>query len=261
VTPKSLVTSETCLRPILRTLLFAFLAGPLSAAMNPRDEAMITLSVYQLKFAAQPQGTASAPQQITLSNIGNADLAIHAISIAGENNEQFIETHDCPTAPATLPANSVCQIQVVFKPLIGGDLSATLNVSDNASGSPQTVALEGHSGAPAAAVLLSPITLAFGSQRVGANSKMQVVLLKNIGSAPLNIDSAIRIDGASASEFHFHTVHEACPDTTGEVAPNASCSIGIVFAPVSSGPKNAQLIIEDDAAGSPHTVELSGSGV
>jgi trimeric autotransporter adhesin len=228
--------------------------------MNPLEEPMITLSVYELNFAAQPQGTASAPQQITLSNIGNAELAIHSISISGENNQQFIETHNCPTAPATLAPNSVCQIQVVFKPLISGDLSATLNVSDNASGSPQSVTLEGHSGAPAPALVLSPTVLSFGTQRVGADSRMQVVLLKNAGSAPLNINSAIRIDGASASEFHFHTVHQACPETTGELAPNASCSIGIVFAPVSSGPKNAQLIIDDDAAGSPHAVELSGSG-
>jgi Abnormal spindle-like microcephaly-assoc'd, ASPM-SPD-2-Hydin len=261
VTSRPFVTAETCLPPILRALLIAFFAAPIFAAMNPVEEPMLTLSLHELKFAAQPQGTASAPQQITLSNIGNAELAIHSITISGENNQQFIETHDCPTAPATLSPNTVCQIQVVFKPLISGDLAATLSVSDNASGSPQTVALEGHSGAPAPAVLLSPVVLAFGTQRVGANSKMQVVLLKNTGSAPLNINSVIRIDGASASEFHFHTVHEPCPETTGEVAPNASCSVGIVFAPVSSGAKNAQLIIEDDAAGSPHTVELSGSGV
>jgi Abnormal spindle-like microcephaly-assoc'd, ASPM-SPD-2-Hydin len=260
MTLRPLVTAETRLRPALRGLVFAVFAAPLFAGMNPLEEPMITLSAYQLKFAAQPQGTASAPQQVTLSNIGTAELAIHSIGISGDNNQQFVETHNCPTAPATLPANSVCQIQVVFKPLIGGDLSATLNVSDNASGSPQTVTLEGHSGAPAPAVVLSPGILSFGSQRVGAASKMQVVVLKNTGSAALNINSAIRIDGASAAEFHFSTVHQPCPETTGELAPNAGCSIGVVFAPVTSGPKNAQLIIDDDAAGSPHTVELSGSG-
>jgi hypothetical protein len=260
VTSKPFITAEMWLRPTLRALAFALFAGPICAAMNPLEEPMITLSVYQLKFAAQPQGTSSAPKQIALSNIGNAELAIRSISISGENNQQFIETHNCPTSPATLAPNTVCQIQVVFKPLIGGDLSATLNVSDNASGSPHTVVLEGRAGAPAPALVLSPAVLSFGTQRVGANSKMQVVLLRNTGSAPLNINSAIRIDGASASEFHFQTVHQACPETTGELAPDASCSVGIVFAPVSSGPKDAQLIIDDDATGSPHTVELSGSG-
>jgi hypothetical protein len=258
---KPFVTPKTGVPLILRAAALALLNGPMCAATHSVEEPMITLSVYELRFAAQPQGTASAPQEITLSNIGNADLDIRSISISGENNQQFSETHNCPTAPATLPPNSACQIQVVFKPLISGDLSAALSVSDNASGSPQSVALTGHSGAPAPAVSLSPEVLSFGSQRVGANSKMQVVLLKNTGSTTLNINSAIRIDGASASEFHFHSVQQACPETTGELAPDASCSIGIVFAPVSSGAKNAQLIIDDDATGSPHTVELSGTGV
>jgi hypothetical protein len=145
-----------------------------------------------------------------------------------------------------------------FLLLAGSALAASHSVS-KLKFTPQSQEPEGQPGAPA--VSLSPVALAFGSQHVGANSKMQVVLLKNTGSGTLNINSAIRIDGSAASEFHLQAVHQPCPETTGEVPPNASCSIGIVFAPVSSGAKKAQLVIEDDAAGSPHAVELSGSGV
>jgi hypothetical protein len=223
-------------------------------------EPMIVLSAAQLQFAPQVQGTASQAQPVTVSNIGNAGLLISSITINGENSQQFSETHNCPTAPAALAPNAVCEIQVVFRPEMGGDLSAALSVSDNASGSPQSVALRGYANVPAPQVRLSPTVLAFGTQHVGATSRTQVIVLKNTGSAPLNINSAIRIDGAEGSEFRLQPVHQACPDATGELAPNATCSIGIVFAPVSAGAKNAQLVIEDDATGSPHTVELSGSG-
>jgi hypothetical protein len=224
------------------------------------NEPMAVLSQHALKFASQPQGTASAPQEIVLSNIGNAELTIASIAIDGENSAEFAETHNCPATPATLQPNAVCQVEVVFKPKQSGDFSATLTVSDNASGSPHTVALSGTSGAAVAVVGLSPPALAFGNQRVGASSKAMVVMLKNTGSARLAITSAIRIEGPASSEFHLQAVHEACPETSGELAPNASCSVGIVFSPVSEGSKSAQLIIEDDAAGSPHIVTLSGSG-
>jgi hypothetical protein len=229
-------------------------------ALGNANEPMIALSAYELQFATQAQGTASAPQAIVVSNVGSASLTIGSIGIAGQNGQQFGETHNCPMAPATLPANAACEIDVIFKPQVSGDLSATLSVSDNASGSPQSVALRGHSGPPVPRILLSPTALSFGSQRVGAASRMQVIVLRNTGSATLNINSAIRIDGSEANEFHFRKVHEACPETSGELAPNASCSIGVVLSPVVAGPKNAQVIIDDDAEGSPHTVALSGSG-
>lgn len=230
---------------------------PLAASPN---EPMIVFSVAQVQFAAQAEGTSSEPQTIAVRNAGNTDVTIGSINIEGENSQQFVETHNCPTAPASLSPNRVCQIQVTFQPEVAGDVSATLSVTDNASGSPQSIVLRGHSGTPVPQVMLSPTALSFGSQRVGGPSRVQVVVLTNTGSAKLNINSAIRIDGTARSEFQLQRVHQACPEDSGELAPNAMCSIGVAFTPVSPGAKNAQLIVDDDAAGSPHTVALSGSG-
>jgi hypothetical protein len=242
----------------VRSCTFALLlAIPLAAAPN---EPLIVLSQTEIRFDPQPQGVASTPQTVAVSNTGNAGLTIDTISITGEQSQQFAETHNCPIAPAALPPGGVCQIQVLFQPQIVGDLAAALTISDDASGSPQSVKLYGRAGAPVPQVALSPTNLVFGSRRVGGASTLQVIVLKNTGSATLHIDSAIRIDGASGSEFHLRTVHQPCPEATGELAPNATCSIGVLFSPVSVGTKNAQVVIDDDAAGSPHTVALSGSG-
>jgi hypothetical protein len=116
---------------------------------------MIVFSVLQVQFAAQAEGTSSAPQAIVVSNVGNTAVTINSISIDGENSQQFMETHNCPTAPASLSPNRVCQIQVTFQPQVAGDLTATLSVTDNASGSLQSIALRGHAGAPVPQVALS----------------------------------------------------------------------------------------------------------
>jgi hypothetical protein len=239
---------------------FVFVLACSGAGLARANEPMVVLSVHDMIFGQQAQGTASAAQEIIVSNIGTANLTIHGISIGGENGGEFAETQNCPTNPATLPPNGACQIQVVFKPRTSGDWAATLSISDDASGSPHSVTLTGHSGPAVPAVTFAPTALAFGTHHVGNSSKVQVIVLKNTGSAPLNISSAIRIDGPAGSEFHFQSIQDGCPEDSGQVAPRASCSIGIVFTPVSAGAKSAQVIVSDDAAGSPHTIPLSGAG-
>ncbi|MGA2096953.1 MAG: choice-of-anchor D domain-containing protein [Candidatus Acidiferrum sp.] len=250
---------DMCRRLVRRIVLFS-VANLLLASCILANEPMVLLSSNELKFQAQPQGTGSTPQEVLLTNNGGAELVITSIMIGGENAAEFTETHTCPAAPATLAAGAHCGILVVFKPKADGDLSATLTISDNASGSPHSVSLTGHSGAPAPTVALSPATLAFGSHAVGSSSQVQLIVLSNTGSATLNINSAINITGPGAAEFHLQKISSACPEGTGQLAPNASCSIGVMFVPVSTGPKTAQIIIVDDAAGSPQTVALSGAG-
>lgn len=101
------------------------------------------LSLGSLTFAATPSGTASAAQTVTLSNTGNASLSITGtgISISGTNATDFSQTNPCGTSVA---AGGNCVVSVTFTPsLSAGSETATLNVMDNASGSPQQVQLSG----------------------------------------------------------------------------------------------------------------------
>src|SRR6202165_1585442 len=223
-------------------------------------EPQVNLSANQLNFPAQAQGTAGAAQVVVLTNSGEADLSISGIAINGENNADFTQTHNCPITPGMLAARTRCEIRVTFSPTVMGTLSAVLNVADNASGSPQTVNLKGVSTAPGPVASFVPASLAFGNQTQGTSSAVHVIVLTNGGSGTLNINSEISINGPTSSEFHIQAVKNSCPSGTWQLAPKTSCDIGVVFAPATIGVKSAQISIVDDAAGSPHSIALSGAG-
>jgi hypothetical protein len=81
-------------------------------------------------------GTTSASQPVSLSNSGNASLAISSISASGD----FGQSNNCG---ASLAAGANCTINVTFTPTAGGDRTGTLSVTNNASGSPHSVSLSG----------------------------------------------------------------------------------------------------------------------
>jgi hypothetical protein len=95
-----------------------------------------SLSTTSLSFANQGVGTTSAAQTVTLSNTGTATLNISNIAASGD----FSQTNSCGT---TLSAGANCTISVTFKPTVAGAGTGTLSISDNAAGSPQSVALSG----------------------------------------------------------------------------------------------------------------------
>ena len=111
------------------------LSGCGAAAPAPSPTA--ALSADTLTFSSQFEGTTSRAQSLNLSNTGSATLSIASIAATGD----FAETNTC-TSPLAPGAN--CVISVAFSPgTATGDLTGTLSVTDNAAGSPQTVALSG----------------------------------------------------------------------------------------------------------------------
>jgi hypothetical protein len=220
---------------------------------------MVTLIPPSLQFGKQAQGTISTPQKVALANSGNADLVITGIALGGIHAAEFAQTNDCPAAPAALPAGATCTIQVVFKPAATGEETAALSISDNAPGSPQSVPLSGTATPPAPAVKLTPANLNFGDQAVGTASAPQTITLANTGSAALNLTGNIAIGGENAAEFKLVAEKTTCPVTGGQLQPGVSCVLGVSFAPATLGAKTAQVLVVDDAEGSPHAVPLAGA--
>jgi hypothetical protein len=107
-----------------------------------------------------------------------------------------------------------------------------------------------------AAVTLAPTTVAFPSQALGTTSAAQPVTLTNSGGAPLAI-SSISVSGTNAGDF---AQTNACPLAPTTLASGASCTVNLTFTPASSGSRAASLTVVDNAAGSPRTVALSGTG-
>jgi hypothetical protein len=223
-------------------------------------EPQVNFSANQLNFPAQIQGTASASQLVLLANSSETDLSISGITISGENSADFLQTNNCPIAPGMLAARTRCEIRVTFSPTVMGTLAAALNVADNASGSPQAINLKGVSTAAGPVASLIPASLAFGNQTQGTSSGVRVIVLTNAGSGTLNINSEIAVNGPTPDEFHILAAKNGCPSGSWQLAPKTSCDIKVVFAPATIGVKSAQISIVDDAPGSPHSIELSGTG-
>jgi hypothetical protein len=209
---------------------------------------IVSLSPASVAFGNQLVNTTSTASIVTLTNTGTASMTISSISLTGTNASNFARTTTCGS---TLAANATCNISITFTPSAAGARTASLSTSDNAAGSPQTVALTGTGAAPAAS--LSPGSLAFGIQPINTTSSANVVTLTNTGNAAMTITS-ISLTGTNSSNF-------ARTSTCGTtLAAGANCTISITFTPSTTGSKTASLSIADNASGSPQTVTLTGTG-
>jgi hypothetical protein len=101
----------------------------------------VSLSPTTLSFGTQPVATTSAAQTITLSNGGSAAVSISGLTITGANSGDFVEVAD--TCGSSLAGGGNCTIGVTFTPSATGQRTATLTITDNASGSPQTATFTG----------------------------------------------------------------------------------------------------------------------
>jgi Abnormal spindle-like microcephaly-assoc'd, ASPM-SPD-2-Hydin len=95
-----------------------------------------SISPTSLTFGTEVVGTTSQSLPITVTNSGTAALNISSV-VATAN---FGQSNNCGTS---LAAGAKCIISVTLTPSASGTLSGTVSITDNASGSPQTVALKG----------------------------------------------------------------------------------------------------------------------
>ena len=213
----------------------------------------VTLTPTSLTFASTTVGVTTAAQVVTVKNSGTAALTLTSETITGTNATSFLKS--ATTCTTSLAAGASCTVSVEFKPAAAGALAASLSIADNATGSPQLVALKGTgvaAGKPA--VTLSPTSLTFASTTVGATTAAQVVTVKNSGTAALTLTSET-ITGTNATSF----IKSATTCGTS-LAAGASCTVSVEFKPAAAGALTASLSIADNATGSPQVVKLSGTG-
>jgi Abnormal spindle-like microcephaly-assoc'd, ASPM-SPD-2-Hydin len=202
--------------------------------------AVMIVSPNSVSFGDQLLGTSSASSDISVGNFGDATLGVpSSISTTGD----FSQTNNCT---ATIPGGQKCDISVVFKPTASGIRTGTLTVS--ASGqTTQVIQLTGNGTAPAET--LTPTALAFEPQLTGTTSLPLSVQISNSGTGPLTITS-LQTSGDFAQS-------NACGSP---VIPGTNCIVQVTFTPTALGNRTGVLTITDNAAGSPHTVALSGQG-
>jgi hypothetical protein len=201
-------------------------------------------STSRLMFGKQRVSTTSLPQTFALHNSRKAPLQISSVDATGD----FSVTSNCP---ASLAAGAKCTISVRFTPTAAKILGGTVNISDDAEGSPQSVALSGTGIEPLVGV--TPSRVSFADQKAGTTSQGHSITLSNPGSATLKI-SSIKLAGQHAADF-------ALQNHCGASLPaGKSCGMVAFFTPHATGSRTAILKISTDAAGSPYAVPLAGTG-
>lgn len=207
----------------------------------------LVLLPQSLTFPDTPVREVSARQPATLTNVASTPFTVGYIQALGA----FAQTNNCGSS---LAAGKSCVINVTFRPaapiyysdgslaIFGTNLGGSF-ISSNLSGTGVTV--------PKATPC--PTSVNFGNQAVGSKSASQLVTLSNTGSGVLTVTSV-----KATGDF---TETNGCDGSGSKLPPETACAINVTFAPTATGTRTGTLTITDNAAGSPHTVQLTGSGV
>jgi hypothetical protein len=107
----------------------------------------VSLTPASVSFGGENVGTASSASTVTLTNNGNASLAISGLAISGSAGKDFaIEPSSTCSTKTAVAAGKNCAVSLLFTPSAAGTRSATLTITDNANDAragTQTVALSG----------------------------------------------------------------------------------------------------------------------
>ena len=207
------------------------------AALQPG----LTASVMTLTFGAQAAATESAPQTFTLTSNGSSPVTVSSLSVTGD----FVETDTC--TGQTIAVGSTCSVSVQFAPTKPGTRTGLLTVFANIAGGQITVSLSGTATAPAA-IVLTPLSLAFPSTVVQQTAPPQIITVSNTGA------NAATLQGITVNS-DFTVEQNTCG---ASLPPQTGCSVSIGFRPTASGLRGGQLTVSDSAG--TQTAQLSGTG-
>ena len=230
----------------------------------------VSFSPRTVAFGTLHDGRASEVETVTISNAGGAvPLTIHTVAITGANaGDYHIVKNNCPTdlAPADIPIDGSCTVDVAFSASAPGARSAALTITSNAPGASQSAALSG------TGVTANPVVSAALDPRNGFPAYMQdgnanrvqpcleatskCVLLPDAGFNPA---SPVVFPTNFPNEF-FYSIAETPPvSTPGCPAAGVGSGAIIMRVAIEGGFVNGTPIAGDQTTFG--RVRISGSGL
>ncbi len=212
---------------------------------------VLQLSSTTATFYNTQVGTQSIATQLYASNSSPYPVTISPLSVTGPNASSFIALSGCP---ASLPGGQSCYLYIAFKPTTAGTLTASVNISDSADATAQSVSLTGTSHA-IPTVGISPTSITFPTTAKGSIAAVIPITVTNQATDNTELQViSIAITGANAKSF------VEVSDCNVYVFGFLPCHVYVAFAPTAAGAANATLTITDSGAQSPQTVTLTGTG-
>jgi Abnormal spindle-like microcephaly-assoc'd, ASPM-SPD-2-Hydin/von Willebrand factor type A domain len=220
-----------------------------ASAARPRGNCNVTTDPLNFPDAVLGPGVSptlgTSTRTATIRNDGNDCLTINSIGFTGPYS--FVSS--TPAMPATLDPGAQLDIVIRFAPGAVGTFNLDLPIVPAPTLGDTVIRCRGVARPPVRTISF-PATRAFGSVPVTTASTLNVTIA-NTGEA----DVAIVLPGSSGtSDFGW-------PAASVNIAPGASApAIPVTFQPTVEGAASDTITFTSNATGSPHTVQLSGSG-
>ena len=131
-------------------------------------QSAVAVSPMVVDFGSIASGATSDPMTVTVTNGTPVTVNIESITIV-ESGSTIDFAKGTSTCGATLAPAASCTVLVTFTPTAAGALSASIQVNDDAPGSPQSATLSG-TGTNAPVVTFLPAVLTFAPQTVATTS-------------------------------------------------------------------------------------------
>ena len=207
-----------------------------------------SLVVGSIKVGRERKGS------LRVRNEGDARLVITGFEGLGAPFS-FDENGGCGPLPITVEPTfdvfSGCLLGFAFTPETAGTFSQTFEILSNSKDAPTTFTLTGTGVAPE--LTLTPNALEFGNQPLDSTSDGQTIVLSNSSTVDLELQDIV-------VSPPFGTATNGCQPLPLELAPGQDCELAIVFNPQQAGFVTGEVSITSDAANSPETLALSGTG-
>jgi len=205
--------------------------------------AALAASSSTLSFGNVQKGKSSDLSE-TLTNTGGSAVTISEANVTGANFSA-----SGLNLPMTLSPNQRVTFTVTFAPAGAGSFSGTLAAVSTADNSPLNIALSG-TGTAQGQLSVSPATLNFGSVVVGASGSLNGTVAAT--------GASVTISAASINSNEFVLSEISLPLT---LTDGQTTSFKVTFTPAMTGTASATLSFASDAANSPTTQALKGTGV
>jgi len=204
----------------------------------------LSVNPSQLVFPIVAPGQSSAPQMVNLTNTGAG--AANSLTLSAPSPFSLVEN----TCGATLAAGASCSTGVVFSPALNGTFTGALTIGSPSLAAPASVPLSGTGGIPGS-VQVAPSLIDFPQTGVGLVSSPVTVTLTNPSGTTSLTSFALAVTAG------FRLVNNTCPTT---LTAQASCTVGVEFAPASAGTGSGSLTASSSALAAGAFVPLQGMG-
>ncbi len=204
----------------------------------------LNVSPAQISFPVVAAGRSSLAQTVTLTNTGQS--AANSLTLTATAPFALVQN----TCGTSLVAGASCTIEVIFAPSVNGSFTGTLTIASSSQTASASVALSGIGGVPGS-VSFQPSLLSFMQTGVGQFSGPSTVTITN----PDSVTSLNNLTLAVTAGFQL-----AGTTCLAILAPGASCTATVEFAPVSAGAQTGSLTVTSSALTTGSFLALSGVG-